>query len=127
MTSDGCGEEKTNCNDIRWKRVASMNNNFTTQNGIGNGKSDMSCINNDNKFSIESDEDAIASNDDSFDPTDGEKEVDLQASEYQGQKPVDIPALNESFDELLEKYKSFKRACDESRICLLYTSDAADE
>ena len=102
MTSDGCGEEKTNCNDIRGKRVASMNNNLTTQNGIGNGKSDMSCINGDNKFSIESDEDAIASNDDSFDPTDGEKEVDLEAGGYQGQKPGNIRELNESFDELLE-------------------------
>ena len=111
MTSVGYGEEKIRCANLKGKRVASNNNIF-----IGNGISDKSCINYDNSPSVEFSEDEIVSRDGPVNPN--AEIIDLQSSEYQGQKASDIQAFNESFDELLEKYKSFKQACDESRLNL---------
>jgi hypothetical protein len=111
MTSFGYGEEKIRCANLKGKRDASNNNIF-----IGNGIPDKSCINYDNSPSVEFSEEEIVSRDG---PVNHNAEIiDLQSSEYQGQKAGDIPAFNESFDELLEKYKSFKQACDESRLNL---------
>ena len=115
MNSVGCGEEKINCSNIREKRAASTNNSLTSQNGSGNGKLDKSFINDDSHPSIEYAEDEIVSRED-HNPYD--KELDIPAMVYQGETPAEILEFKESFDELLEKFKSFKRACDESRLNL---------
>ena len=94
MTSFGYGEEKIRCANLKGKRDASNNNIF-----IGNGIPDKSCTNYDNNPSVEFAEEEIVSRDG---PVNLNAEIiDLQSSEYQGQKAGDIQAFNESFDELL--------------------------
>ena len=115
MLGDGCGPEKFNPMDIRMQREPSVNNNHIQTNG---GMFDKN-IGGDGPDSEDAQREITNRDRDELNLNNNDNQtVDTSALRYQGVEIDKISQFNETFPYLLETWKSFTRACDETRMNL---------